>query len=542
MNYRIKATVPATLTLAAVTLAGTALLAACSSSTATEAGTDKSQTITYVHEQEPPCLWGAWVQQAYLSRQVFDSLISWDNDKPVPWLATSWKTSADRKNVTFTLKEGVQFTDGTPLNADAVVRNVENWVKNLSWNRFSYLTGATAESANTVTLHLSEPNPEILRILSNGHYGIQSPTALDKNSTARNCQYPVGSGPWTVKKWTQGQEILFQRNDKYNSAPANAKHSGPAYAKYLEWKFAPDATTRWSALTTGQAQVIYNPPSNQWANAQKNYQVYNYITGGRQQVFSFNVAQGPFTDIKVRQAFVHAVDRKQIVKAVFKGSAPFDGNGTLSPTNPFYLNVNDAYPYDPAKAAQLLDEAGWKTGADGIRSKDGKQLVIRLPYGAGPIISQDGTAALQAVQQQVAKVGFKLQLIPLTLTQLFAGQSQAPDQEDLGFGYWVWPAPNILDIVYNAGTTAEPNGNNTTHFNNPEVQARITAAQREADPVRRAQRYKELQQYFTDQAIAIGFYDFTNNVVAAKGLKGFWQDQGSNGLPVFSDVELSGAK
>lgn len=530
-------------TIAVVTaIAATAASTACSASETTDSGTPKSQTITYIHEQEPPCIWGGWVQQAYLSRQVFDSLVSWDKDKPVPWLASSWQVSTDNKDVTFALRTGVKFTDGATLDADAVVANVQYWLKNLGWNQFSYLVGATANSPTSVTLHLSEPNPEILRILSNGHYGIQSPAALAKNSKTQNCEQPIGSGPWKVKSWSRGQQIVFERNDSYASAPQNALHQGPAYAEYLEWKFAPDATTRWSALTTGQAQAIYNPPANQWSTAQKDYTTYEFITGGRQQSFSFNVSRGPFTDVKVRQAFAYAADRKSIAETVFKGTAPFDANGALSPNNPFYENLNNTYSYDPTKAGQLLDEAGWKRNGDGIREKNGEKLKIRLPYGSGPIISQDGTSALQAVQDQVKKVGFDLDLIPLTQTQIFAGEQQGAQDLELYFGYWVWPAPNILDIVYRGSTPDSPNGNNKSFFSNPEVEARIMEAQREPNPILRAQRYKELQQYFNDQAIAVGFYDFTNNVVTSKGLKGFWQDQGSNGLPVFSDVQLSGAQ
>ncbi|GAA4681581.1 ABC transporter substrate-binding protein [Frondihabitans cladoniiphilus] len=532
--------------VATAAVASIIALAGCSSSgtPATASGTPiKNQTITYVHEQEPPCIWGAWVQEAYLSRQVFDSLVSWDDSgKPVAWLATKWTTSPDGKDITFTLKDGVKFTDGTPFDAAAVVSNVDYWVKNLGWNSFSYLTSATADSADQVTLHLSKANPEIFRELSNGHYGIQSPTALANNSQAQNCQYPVGTGAWTVKKWTQGQDILFARNDSYASAPSNAAHQGPAYEKFLDWKFASDATTRWSALTTGQTDAVYDPPSSQWATAKKDYDVHSFVTGGRQQAFSFNTAQGPFTDVKVRQAFAYAVDRKQIVESVFKGSVPFDGNGSLSPTNPDYLDVNSTYPYDVKKAASLLDAAGWKLNKDGVREKDGKTLEVKLPYGAGPIVSQDGAIALQAVQQEVAKVGFKLDLVPLTQTQLFSGQGQAPDEEDIQFGYWVWPAPNILDIVYNAGTTAAPNGNNTTHFDDPSVQAQIDAAQVEPDATKRKADYQALQKYFNDNAVAVGLYDFTNNVVTSKDLKGFTQDQGSNGLPLFSDAYLVGSK
>lgn len=533
-------------TVAAIAAAAAVVLTGCSGTAGTGAGAGTGtgkpvydKTITYVHSQEPPCIWGAWVQEAYLSRQVFDSLVAWDDrGKPVPWLATKWSLSDDRKDVTFTLKQGVTFTDGTAFDADAVVTNVDNWVKNLGWNSFSYLTGATANGDDSVTLHLSKPNPEIYRELANGHYGIQSPKALTENSEAQNCQYPVGTGAWKVKKWTKGQDILFERNDEYASAPSNAKHDGPAYEKYLDWKFAADATSRWSALTTGQAQAIYDPPSSQWATAEKDYDVYSYTTGGRQQVFAFNVAQGPFADKKVRQAFAYASDRKQIVESVFKGSAAFDGNGALSPSNPFYLDVNDSYGYDVSKANALLDAAGWKKGSDGIRVKGGKKLTIKLPYGAGAIINQDGTTALQAVQQQVKKVGFDLELIPLTQTQLFSGQGQAVDEEDLKFGYWVWPAPNILDIVYNAGTADAPNGNNSNHFDDPAVQAKIDAAQVEPDEAKRKADYEALQRWFDDEAISVGFYDFTNNVVTSKNLKGFAQDQGSNGLPLFTDAYL----
>lgn len=519
-----------------------ALGAACAPSSAfTDSSTDDAaHTITYVHEQEPPCLWGSWVQAAYTSRQVFDSLVSWDDDHPVPWLATHWSVSPDRKDITFQLKDGVTFTDGTPFNADAVVANTDYWLKNLGWNSFSYLVGATAHGESSVTLHLSEPNPEIFRILANGHYGIQSPTALSTHSDAENCQYPVGSGPWKVKKWSQGQQILFERNDDYDSAPANARHQGPAYEKYLEWKFAPDANTRWSALTSGEAQAVYNPPASQWETAERDYTAHRFITGGRQQSFNFNVQQGPFTDVLVRQAFAYATDRRTISESVFKGSAPYEANGALSPTNPSYLDVNDTYAYDPDRAVRLLDEAGWAPGTDGVREKDGQQLHVRIPFGSGSIVSQDGVSALQAVQEQASKVGFKVELVPLTQTQYFAGLSQKPDEAEISFGYWVWPAQSILDIVYNAGTPDSPNGNNRNHFSDPEVEQKILAAQRESDPATRDHLYTELQRYLNNEAISVGFYDFTNNVVTQKDLDGFWQDQGSNGMPVFSDVKLKG--
>ncbi|WP_227323153.1 ABC transporter substrate-binding protein [Acidisoma silvae] len=492
-------------------------------------------TITYVHEQEPPCLWGGWVQQAYLSRQVFDYLVSYDNGKIRPWLATDWSESPDRKTITFHLRKDVVFTDGDKFNADAVLANYPVWVKGIGWHSFTYMTGFTKLDAYTVALHLSEPNPEIYNVLANGHYGFQSPDSIAHNTPEQKCLAPVGTGPWKVQKWTRGEGITFLRNDKYDWAPPNAHHNGPAYAAQLDWKFVPDATTRWGALLSGEADVAYQPPSVQWKNAQRQFQTLSFVATGRPQALSFNVARGPFTDQRVRQAFVYAIDRKRIVAAVFKGTAPYEGNGSLSRSTPLYLNVDDDYPYDVAKANTLLDAAGW-TGRDaqGYRTKDGKILDARLPFNQA-IIDPEGAVALQVIQDQVKAVGIKLDVIPLTQTQGFAGADSQPADKEISFGYWVWPSPNILDIVYNDKLNGFPNGNNLSFFSNAKIEAQIMDAQREPDPKLRFQKFAVLQKWFDDQAIAVGVYDFTYNVAISKKLKGLWQDKG-NGLLNFYDA------
>ncbi|WP_455915221.1 ABC transporter substrate-binding protein [Pantoea agglomerans] len=492
-------------------------------------------TLVYLHEQEPPCLWGGWVQQAYLSRQVFDYLVSFDHGKIRPWLATDWTESADRKTITFHLRKDVKFTDGDKFNADAVVANYSAWTKGIGWHGFTYMTGLTKVDDYTVELHLSEPNPEIYNVLANGHYGFQSPDSIAHNSSEQKCLKPVGTGPWKVEKWVRGEGISFVRNDDYHWAPPNARHNGPAYLKHLEWKFVPDATTRWGALVSGGADVIYQPPSAQWHALQRDYQTLSYVATGRPQAFSFNVQRGPFTDRRVRQAFAYALDRQQIVKTVFKGAVPYEGNGSLSKSTPLYLNVDDRYSLNVAKANALLDQAGW-TGrdAEGYRVKDGESLVARLPF-IQAIIDQEGALMLQAVQDQVKQVGIKLVLIPLTQTEGFAGAKSRPADKEISFGYWVWPSPNILDIVYNATLAGAFNGNNTSFFNNPEVESQILDAQREPDPALRRQKFDVLQTWFDDQAIAIGGYNFTYNVAIANNVRGIWQDSG-NGLLNFNDA------
>lgn len=524
--------------LAIPALPGLAALGVQAAKAATTSGIDKSReggTITYVHEQEPPCLWGGWVQQAYLARQVFDYLVSYDNGKIRPWLATRWTESPDHKTITFQLRQDVVFTDGTKFDADAVVANYPVWAKGIGWHSFTYMTAFTKIDDYTVALHLREPNPEIYNILANGHYGFQSPKSIVQNTVGELCINPIGTGPWKIEKWTRGEGISFVRNDAYNWAPPNAQHNGPAYAARLEWKFVPDATTRWGALLSGEADVAYQPPSVQWKNAEKQFKTLAFVATGRPQALSFNVARGPFTDQRLRQAFVYAIDSRRIVAAVFRGTAPFEGNGSLSRTTPLYLNVDQQYPYDGAEANKLLDAAGW-TGRDsqGYRTKDGKRLDARLPFNQA-IIDAEGEAALQVIQDQVKAVGINLILIPLTQTQGFAGAYSKPEDKEISFGYWVWPSPSILDIVYNAKLNGYPNGNNLSFFSNTTIEAQIMNAQREPDPKQRFQKFAVLQKWFDDQAIAVGVYDFTYNVAISQKLKGLWQDQG-NGLLNFHDA------
>ncbi|WP_197975580.1 ABC transporter substrate-binding protein [Rhizobium sp. CFBP 8762] len=520
-------------------LATATMLCVCGFAATTASAADEQRieggTITYVHEQEPPCLWGGWVQQAYLSRQVFDYLVSYDKGAIRPWLATEWSESQDRKTITFHLRKDVTFTDGDRFDADAVVANYPAWEGGIGWHGFTYMKGFTKVDDYTVKLHLSEPNPEIYNILANGHYGFQSPKSIASNSKEQKCLTPVGTGPWKVEKWARGSGISFVRNDSYNWAPPNAAHNGPSYAERLEWRFVPDATTRWGALTSGEANVAYQPPSVQWKAAQQEFQTLSFVATGRPQGLSFNVAKGPFTDQRLRQAFVYATDRKRIVDAVFKGAVPFEGNGALSKTTPLYHNVDGDYPYDVTKANALLDEAGW-TGrdADNYRTKDGKTLEARLPFNQA-IIDSEGAIALQVIQDQVKAVGIKVKLIPLTQTEGFAGAYSKPDDKEISFGYWVWPSPNILDIVYNDTLNGHPNGNNTSFFSNAEVEDQILDAQREPDPKARTEKFAKLQQWFDDQAVAIGVYNFTYNVAVANNLKGLWQDQG-NGLLNFNDA------
>jgi peptide/nickel transport system substrate-binding protein len=535
--------------LVATALAVSSVLAmtACAGGATTASGTGEKVTggtIVYAHQQEPACVFGGWIEQAYLSYQVLDNLTSLDeNHKVVPWLATSWKPSADGLTWTFALKKGVKFTDGTPLTAAAVAYNFDYWVKDGGNSTAAvwlggYYKDAKAIDDQTLQIDLSKPYPRLADNLTQAYFGIQSQHALETRTKEQNCEAPIGSGAFTVKKWNRGQDIILTRNKQYTSPPANALHTGPAYVNEVDWKFVADPTTRVAALQSGQVSAIYDVPAVQWSTLKSGgYQLDKYVTPGRPQQLSFNSQKGVFTDEKVRQAFAYSLDRKQIVDTIGHGVIPVEGNGGVSQATPGYSEKAAGwYSYDTAKANQLLDAAGWsKKNDQGIRTKDGKTLSVILPYGAGSIINQDGAAILQGVKEQASKVGFDVKLIPVPQSELFAGKYSTPDDYDINVGYWTAVTAGILYINYRPSTADNPNYANSTFSRDTTLEKFILDGNSAADVATQNADYQKAQDYIAEHALSIGVYDRLSTLAVAPKLKGVWQEHAQGG-PTFYDA------
>jgi len=525
----------------AFALTGCSGLASASSGERVDGG-----TIVYAHQQEPACVFGGWIEQAYLSYQVLDNLVSLDeNHEVVPWLAESWDEAEDGLSWTFTLKEGVEFTDGTPVDAEAIAYNFDFWVGGGNSTAFvwllDYFASATAVDDLTVRIDLLRPYPRLADNLTQGYFGIQSQHALETRSDEENCAAPIGSGAFIVDHWDRGQEIVLVRNDDYTSWPANAEHTGPAYVEQIDWKFVPDATTRVAALQSGEVSAIYDVPAVQWQTLDDGgYQLEKYVTPGRPQQLVFNTQVGPFTDERVRQAFAYSLDREQIVDTIGHGVIPYEGNGGVSQTTPGYSQAAaDEYNLDLDKANELLDEAGWdEVDADGFRTKDGERLTVVLPYGAGSIINADGAAILQGVKEQATATGFDVELIPVPLSELFAGAYSAPDEHDIAVGYWTAVTAGILYINWRPSTPEKPNYSNQGFYNDDVLAQLILDANSAADIDEQNALYEEAQEYIADRALSIGLYDRLSTLAVSPRLKGVWQEHAQGG-PTFYDAYLT---
>ena len=519
------------------------LLAGCGGGASASAGGTKVQggTIVYGHEQEPPCLYGGWLQQAYIDRNILDSLVTEADDGSIkPWLATAWTVSDDRLTYTFTLESGVKFTDGTPLDAQAVADNFAYWEKGgNSTAKVSidpYFKAAKALDATHVAVSLNKPYLPLLTMLTQGYFGIQSPTALGR-SDKENCEDPIGSGAFTVKQWKHGQEVVLVKNPNYTSWPATAEHQGPAIVDEVDWKFLTDPVERYASLTTGETNVIYDVPTVDWKDAKSKYDVTQYITPGKPVSIYLNTVKSVFTDKLVRQAFAYGADRQAAVHAGFHGVIPYEGNPSVSQATPGYdASVATAYPYDAAKADQLLDQAGWTTrNADGYRTKNGKELTVRFAYPAGSVFTTEGSTVLQILQQQWKQVGFQVTLIPETQAETFAGKYSSADSYDAQPWYWTSPSSAILWIVWRPSTDANPNYSNSSFYNNEELSTAIQQGNSAATTAEADQAYGQAQQIIQDNAAAVGLYTQTSSLATAKNLHDVWLEK-SQGEPVFADA------
>jgi peptide/nickel transport system substrate-binding protein len=496
-------------------------------------------TIYYGGEQEPPCLGSVqWVQTDYLARQFLDSLVSEDySGKIIPWLAASWKVSNNGLTYTFQIKQGVKFTDGTPLNAQAVAANFAYWYSPKTLNasnagEFPFYKSGKAIGEYTFQLNLTQGFSPLLQTLAQAYFGIESPTSL-KRTPAQICEKPVGTGAWVVQQWNHGQNVVLVRNPNYNSPPANALNKGPAYADKLVWSFITDPTTRYGSLTSGKSDAIYDVPTNEWQAAKsQGYQLLAYFEGGKPITFNLNTAAGPFKDELVRQAFAYGTDRKAAVESAFSGVVPYAGNGAVSPATPDYAaSLANAYPYDPAKANALLDQAGWsKKNSAGIRVKDGKELTIRFVYASGAVVTEEGVTALQDIQQQAKAIGFNIVLEPITLSDLFSGTYSAPSKFDAQVQYFTHSSPGEIYT----GSTAF----NSTFYKPPTLLKAVKEAAASNNPATQEADWGKAQQLFVNNAALVGLWLQPALIAVKSNLKQLWLEP-SQGAPVFSDAYLA---
>jgi peptide/nickel transport system substrate-binding protein len=345
---------------------------------------------------------------------VYDTLVYMTTDNRfVPGLAESWTVSPDGLSYAFKLRKDVRFHDGTPFNAQAVKDNLDRVVDpaTKSGKAAALLgpyKGTEVVDEFTAKVTLSKPYMPLLDSLAQVYLGMASPTAFKKWGPSDYQLHQAGTGPFKFNEsqYVPKDTIVLDRNPDYNWAPSVYKHNGPAYLDRIVFKFFPDPPTRSPALETNAVQIMGELPPQDAVRLQQDarYQVVVADAPGMPLLFFLNAANPPTDDLKVRQALLYGTDRAAIVKTIFQGLSPVAYGPWSHSALGYDKSVEPMYPYDAGKARALLDEAGWKAGADGIRLKDGRRLTLETYLQTWGYLSETG----QMLQAQFKQIGVEL--------------------------------------------------------------------------------------------------------------------------------------
>lgn len=510
------------------TAALVAPLAACSSA---PSSAGPRETLVYATgDAEPECLdphVGGNYPQALIGSQILESLVARDDSgEIVPWLATEWEVSEDGLTWNFFLDPEAQFTDGNPVDAEAVKANIEHLQDPETASSTGYLAVAQIDEVEAVEtdharFHLSRPDAALLESLAQVWVAIQSPAGIERGQE-ENCLAPIGSGPFVVDEWVKQDHIELSRNADYATPPGGIELPPADAAESLTWRFIPDATARFAALESGQVDMIDNPLPEQITQAEGSEELGHLDAPrpGASNRIELNTSQTPFDDQRVREAFIEAVDIDAGLTAIFEDTAPRSFSA-MSSAEPLAVQSEDNYDFDPERANELLDEAGWdERDDDGIRMRDGESLVLRFPVSTDQSVAAE-QALFEQIQADAREVGFDVQISLLDLASWY-GALSAHEYELVSAPY-TKIGPDVLRILFHSeATEPAPSGYFANHamVQDDELDALLEAVGTESDPEVREQAAADAQQQIADLALILPLYDQQNHFLYRADLAG----------------------
>jgi peptide/nickel transport system substrate-binding protein len=521
--------------VAALVLAS--VLAGCSTSSGA-APVDTSKpvsggTLTYLEQQAhtnlyPPA--GGFYPNGGILNQITDKLTYQDPEtlKIEPWLAESWTSNADLTEYTFKLRSGVTFSDGTPVDAAAVARNFDTYgLGNKALNQpvsevINNYDHSEVIDPLTVKFHFTKSSPGFLQGTATIGSGIVSTSTLDRNfDDLGNAKNIIGSGPFTVTNEVLGKEVDLSARADYNWGPKTADHQGRAYLDSVKIVVTPEDSVRTGSLIAGQGDLIRQVQAYDEKQVEaKGFKIFAPGTRGVNDSIVFRPDNALVSDVRVRQALLKATDRAEIVETIFSDNYPA-ATSVLSKEAIGYVDLSAKLGHDPEKAKELLDDAGWKPGADGIRSKDGKQLSLTI-YESLP--QPQNKAVLQLVAQQWEKVGVKLNIL--------AGDSGSktvdsldPEKTPVAVAMVGRADPDVIKSQFypkNRDALLQKGGSSqkVKSFVDQKLNALLEAETSRTDPAQRLKDVADVQNHLIDQALVIPIFEEPQVFAAAPYLQG----------------------
>ena len=442
---------------------------------------------------------------------VFDTLI---RQEPLnsyhPALATEWTINDDATEYVFTLRDDVTFHDGTPFNAEAVKFTFDRIMDpdTNSQMAFSFM-GPYAESEVldefTIAVRFTTSNAAFLNSVSHPQLAPISPTALAELGEDWGFSGLVGTGPFMFDSYIPDSEVVLVRNPDYNWGTESLYgRSGPTDLDGLVFKLIPDPSTRVAALESGDVDIIDGVPGTDVGRLDEdpNFDILLIVQAGHGHSLMFNHEKAPTSELAVRQAISHAIDREFGIDVVENGFAAGPACSVLTAImfgyDPVYC---ETYPYNPEGAGEILDAAGWVMNEDtGIRERDGEPLVIQH---WGPDRPRNRATA-EWLREDLAMIGIDFQInigdFAAYLDTVRAGEHNTQQWWDTQTD----PDGVVRTLLHSSNADG---GTNRNRYRSEQMDTLIDGAVGIADPDERAAAYGEIQQLVADEAVMIALYD-----------------------------------
>ncbi|MTD13807.1 ABC transporter substrate-binding protein [Nakamurella sp. YIM 132087] len=431
---------------------------------------------------------GAAIPQVLLTN-VYETLVKLDQSgQIVPGLASAWEVSDDNKTYTFTLQDGVTFSDGSEFTAEdakfSIDRVTSDWTVAIKAG-MDVVDSTEVVSPTELKVTLKQPSNSWLFRMT-GRIGAM----FSEDGVADLANTAIGTGPYTLQTWNRGTSIVLERNpDYWGTAPS---------VKTVTFQYFKDADAMNSALLTGSIQVVSTLQSpetiDQFADTSK-YKIIEGATDG-EVMMTLNDGKAPLNDVKVRQAINYALDKQAILDGAWGGYGTVIGSHE-SPNDPWFVDLADKYPHDVEKAKALLAEAGQS------------DLTLNLALPPVPYAQ----AAAPIIVSQLAEAGITVNASNVTF----------PVWLDQVFGKADYDMTIINHVEPRDVTTIWGNPEYYTRYDNPEVQKLFADGDAGTEEEYVAD-YKKAVEILADDAAAAWLWSFPNLMVADVNVQGLPQN------------------
>ena len=443
-------------------------------------GQPDPNTVRFLIESSPNNLdlrQGTDAQSERIGALVYDALVHKDEHFNLqPWLATSWERP-DPRTWVFHLRPAVHFHNGKPLTAEDVawsIRSMTNGTLVTSKaGSFADVSSVETEGPLTVVVHTTEPDPALLFNLSDGLFGV-----VEKGAGRDEGLHPVGTGPFRFVDQVQDKEVVLDRNPQWWGGAPKIPH--------VRFEVVPDNISMALELKKGSADVESNAITLDEVHALADVPDLKTDTRAGADVYyaNFNVTDPVLRDGRVRQAIASAINKDELISALWRGHAV--PAITLLPRGHWAAATAadlPQYNFDPARARALLDAAGRKPDAKGIRLR----FTLKT--------STDETTRLlaQVLQQQMRAVGIELEIRSAEFGTFYSDITRGAFQMYILRWTGSNEDPDIFRYAY-ASASFPPHGGNRGHYSNPRVDALLQEAAAAPDQATRRREYLEVQQ------------------------------------------------